>query len=175
MILSAPGLPEEDTFLASKRTQTILRAAGIGAIAGLRSISAPAVVSRELVLSESTALEGSPLALLATPAAANVLQVLAAGEIVADKTPFVPDRTDLLPLLGRAGTGALAGASVAVAGGSRALEGAFVGATAAVAATYAAYHLRRFLSRTLHIPDCLVAIAEDAVVVRGGIVIARQM
>ena len=166
---------EEATFLASQRTRTLLRAAGIGAIAGMRSLAAPALVSRELSHRESRALEGTPLALLATPTAANVLQALAASELVADKTPLVPDRTAPVPLVGRAGAGALAGAAVAVAGGERALEGALVGAAAAVATTYTAYHLRRFFSRRLHIPDRLLGMAEDALVVRGGLAVARDL
>src|SRR5438128_1957274 len=80
------------------------------------------------------------------------LKVLAAGELVADKLPWIPDRTSPVALVGRAFTGAVSGMDVAQRDGGRPEAGAVLGAVSAVAASFAAYHLRRELRRRTHVP-----------------------
>ncbi|MGH9310283.1 MAG: DUF4126 domain-containing protein, partial [Vicinamibacterales bacterium] len=74
----------------------IVIAGALGAVSGSRSMLAPALVAR--------AHHASP--------AAPILALLAGGEMMADKMPFIPSRTDALPLAGRIVSGALAGAAV---------------------------------------------------------------
>lgn len=143
-----------------KQKEAIVVAAGFGAIAGLRSMSAPQLLGRRL--SHRRRRRGRLGRVLASPAAARTLRIAALGEIVADKLPFVPARTDPLPLLGRAATGALCGLAVAGELGTAPLGPAIAGAGAALAAAFAAYHLRRGVDRAL--PDALVGLAEDGLV-----------
>ncbi|WP_354698712.1 hypothetical protein DSM112329_04402 [Paraconexibacter sp. AEG42_29] len=87
--------------------------------------------------------------------AAKVLPALAAGELVGDKLPFTPPRTDPPPLLARALSGGLLSFRRAGA------QGALVGAAVAVVAAYGGQHTRQWLVRTTGRPDRDIAIAED--------------
>ena len=87
-------------------SSTLAHAAGLGAIAGLRSMTAPALLSRRLRrrrLWHRLRSRSALVLLLATRPAGTALTVLAAGELVADKLPFVPARTEFPSLVGRAG------------------------------------------------------------------------
>jgi uncharacterized membrane protein len=87
----------------------------------------------------------------------KLLIAAAAGELIVDKLPAVPSRTEPLPYLGRIAGGALCGS--VVAGG----PGALAGAGAAVAATVVGYQCRRLASQ--RIPGTLVALLEDALAI----------
>ncbi len=114
-------------------------------------------------------LDGTPLAFADTANGAHILAALAVGELIADKTPFIPNRTDPPALIGRFGAGALAGASVAKARKGNWLMGAIVGGAAAVGATYAAYELRRRAGIATKLPDLVFALIEDAIVIGSGL------
>src|SRR5690606_33481731 len=121
------------------------RAVLLGAVAGMRSMAPLAAVSRRLAAGAvAGAMEADGIAqrALARPHVARALTLAAAGELVADKLPFVPARIDPLPLAGRIVSGGLAAwAATSRAHGSRA-SAALVGACAAAATTFLAYHLR---------------------------------
>jgi uncharacterized membrane protein len=151
--------------MSSAEADVYLRAAGLGAISGLRTFSAPALLSRQL--SRSDRKEGVT-SLLGSPTVATVLGALAVGEIVADKLPWMPNRTDPPGLIARAGSGAFVGATICRAKGRSTVAGALIGAASAVAAAFAGYHLRRAATRKLGLPDTFVAVIEDTVAVRGG-------
>ena len=108
-----------------------LKAIGIGLISGLRSMAAPALVSAHYAARDPNPLDGSPLRPLATPGAAAALKLLAAGEVLADKTPWIPDRTSPPALVGRAASGAVVGAAVCAAEGECPGTGALAGCLAA--------------------------------------------
>ncbi len=128
-----------------------VRATVIGAVAGLRSFTAPA-------------------ATLATGGSAwtGIVTALAAGECVADKLPFAPSR--LLPpaLVWRIVSGGWCGGALAVRGDASRVAGACAGALGALAASYAGYGLRRYLTKGVGLPDTPVALLEDAVAVSGA-------
>jgi uncharacterized membrane protein len=136
---------------------------GAGLIAGLRSFSAPAAVSAALA-------EQDVLAARLTP----TLQVLAAGEMLADKLPIMPARTTPLALSGRVLTGAISGAALADAAGRSWITGALLAGAAAIASSYAALALRSELGQRLAVPDPLVALLEDAVVIVAGRTLAMR-
>jgi uncharacterized membrane protein len=138
-------------------------ATAVGAVAGLRSMSAPALVSR-IVNTSRTPMVLVPLKFLNSPATMKTTLVLAAGELIADKLPFVPNRTSALPLIGRAVTGALSGAAICSARKRKWLTGALLGGAAAVGAAYAAYELRKRVVKRFKLPDAVVALAEDGIV-----------
>jgi uncharacterized membrane protein len=85
-------------------------ALGIGIVAGLRSLTAPAVVAWAAHLGWLN-LQGSSLAFMGSTAAVGMFSLLALGELIADKLPGIPRRTAIAPLLARICTGALSGAS----------------------------------------------------------------
>jgi uncharacterized membrane protein len=146
--------------------ETVLRGAwwtpvGLGVLAGMRSMSAPALVSRWLSRAPDPRMRGIARVLSMRPVA-HALGMLSLGEIVADKLPGMPARVQPVPLAGRALTGALAGASAGGEGRSAMLKAAALGALAAVASTWAFYSLRQLATRRLRVPDLVVAFAEDA-------------
>lgn len=138
-----------------------LRAVGIGAVAGMRSASAPAFTSSHFAKNPSLFLDASPLKGLGLPAAANVLKVMAAGELIADKLPFAPPRTDPGGLGARAVSGGVCGAAVFLAEGERAEIGAALGAASAVLSSFLCMNLRRMIGKAAKLPDPVVALAED--------------
>jgi len=145
-------------------------AARIGAVAGLRSMLAPALVGRSL---ENAGAAGHGLAgrALASPAAGAILPVLAALELLADKLPMMSARIAPASLVARALSGACASAVVAAERGGRRrgrIAPALVGAAAAVAAAFAGYQLRRWVRRRARLPDAIVAVVADAVAVALG-------
>ena len=70
----------------------LILAAGIGFVAGLRSLTAPAAVSWAAHLGWLD-LQGSPLAFMGSMAAVAIFSILALAELVADKLPTTPNRT----------------------------------------------------------------------------------
>jgi uncharacterized membrane protein len=87
---------------------------------------------------------------------------MAAGELVRDKIPGLPDRIEPAPLLARATSGAVSGAALSQAAGEPLAAGAVPGAAAAVLSAFGMYHLRRTLTHRFGLPDLPVALAEDA-------------
>ena len=157
-------------------SKTYLQIAKLGAVAGMRSMAAIAILSDYLAKTDPKALEDTPLALLKTSAATTTLKVAAAGEMLADKMPFTPARISPPPLLWRVLWGALLG--VALTFQRREpdrLAAALVGGTAALVTTYLAYHLRVQAGERLHIPDPLLGVAEDALVIALSTNVAREI
>lgn len=114
------------------------------------------------------------LSTLGNPIAANVLAGLAASEIVADKLPMTPNRTDLSGLIPRIISGALCGAALNCARKQPFGTGALAGALGAVGGAFAAFHLRKLLTKSIGLPDLPVALVEDALAVGLGICVATQ-
>jgi len=97
------------------------------------------------------------------------------GEIVVDKLPIVPSRTALMPLLGRAASGGLAGAAAFASEDRRAAAGTILGCSAAVTAALAGEGLRALVGNKSWFPDPAVAVAEDAVVLLVGYRASRNV
>jgi uncharacterized membrane protein len=142
----------------------------LGFLAGLRSMTPLAAVSWGARLGWLH-LDGTPLTFFGSAAAAYLLTALMLAELVADKLPRTPSRTQPGPFIGRIVTGGLAGAALlGGTGGSLAL-GALLGALGAVAGTLGGYRARTGVVRMLGVPDYVVALAEDAVAVGGACLI----
>jgi uncharacterized membrane protein len=154
-------------------TSIFALAFGIGVVAGLRSMTAPAVVSWAARLGWLH-LEQTPLAFLGYTATPYIASVLALGELVADKLPKTPSRKQPAPLIARIVMGALSGAALAAGGGQSALAGAVAGALGGVAGTVGGYEVRTGLVRALKVPDFVVALLEDAVAVGGGLFLVSR-
>jgi uncharacterized membrane protein len=155
-------------------SRTLLLAAGLGAVSGLRSVTGLAILSRELSSRRGRS-RGRLHRVLALPSTSHLLALMAAGEMLADKLPMIPARIAPLPLAGRMGMGAAAGAAAAEHRRDSLVAGALVGGAAAVAAAYAGYHARRALGRRLSLPDGVVAAAEDGITLTAASVLARSV
>ncbi|MFP2928794.1 DUF1990 family protein [Pyxidicoccus sp. 3LG] len=137
---------------------------GLGVLAGMRSMSAPTLVSRRL--SQEPSPSTDPLSsALSKPWVPKVLGLLALGELIADKLPNTPSRVKFVPLAGRVLTGAVAAAS-SLAGQKRSAVAlaAVLGGVAAVASTWAFYSLRNVATKRLGVPNVAAALTEDAIV-----------
>jgi uncharacterized membrane protein len=143
------------------------RALALGAISGLRFASGPAFVSRAASRGYMD-LGDTPLAFLGSPRLSKLLALIELGEIIGDKLPATPSRTALPPLLGRAASGGLVGAAAFVSADRRAAMGVLLGSAAAVAAAFAGERLRALLGSKTGLPDTVVALAEDGVVLLVG-------
>src|SRR5256885_2940287 len=94
----------------------IVLSLAIGAVAGLRSLTAPAVVAWAAQWNWIN-LQNSSISFLGSLRAAFILTALALAELIADKLPFTPARTKPGGLLVRAMTGAFCGAALCVTAG----------------------------------------------------------
>lgn len=148
-------------------------ALGIGVIAGLRSVTAPAVVCWAAHL-RWLDLRGSRLSFLGSIAAVAIVTLLAVVELIADKLPSTPNRTSIGPLVWRALTGALCGAAFGVAAGASILMGGIAGAVGAIAGAFGGYEARHRLVQNLKLPDFAVAVAEDLVAIGGALLLSSR-
>ncbi len=144
----------------SERGKTFLLAAGAGLIAGMRSMTLPAFLNHYLKRRD-----GGVANLLARSAATPLLRLLATGELIADKTPFVPDRTEPPSLAGRAIVGGLCGVAIAERRNGARLGAALLGSAAAVGSTFLSYELRKRISEGSRLPDPVWGLAEDMLVI----------
>jgi len=150
-----------------KRSYTPALAIGIGAVAGLRALTAPAVLAwaaeRRLIR-----LGSSPLATILSTAAKRITD-FAVSELIADKLPFTPSRLNAAPLASRIVSGAICGATIYGVVKRPLTEGAVLGGLGAIAGAFSGYHMRKRLSRDR--PDLGIAVLEDAFAIGGGVLI----
>jgi len=151
----------------------VLRVLGIGALAGMRTSSAPAITSQILSHHKLKPIKNSPLRFLQSNTVANTLTLLTIGELIVDKLPTTPNRTEPASVIFRGLSGALAGASIFKATNNPVAAGAFLGAVSAAAATYASFYLRRNIVKNTSIIDPVVGGLEDALVIGAGVGLAR--
>jgi uncharacterized membrane protein len=143
---------------------------GLAAIAGLRSMAAPALLARAVRRGD---LDAPNLPSLAKKEVSGLLSILAAGEMAADKTPFIPARTSAPALLGRLLSGALVGATLFASEGRHGSSGAVLGALSALGAAYAGEGLRAAGTRK-GIPDPILGTLEDRAVLTIGTRLLRK-
>jgi uncharacterized membrane protein len=131
----------------------VFRALAAGAVCGLRTMCGPATVV--------------PLA----GARRAAVVVLALGELVVDKLPQTPSRTQPFGLAARAITGAVSAASTAGERRDR-VPAALLGVAAAMGAAYAGAAYRSFCARR-RLPAIPSALIEDALAYGVGTLLAR--
>jgi uncharacterized membrane protein len=151
-------------------TSGLALAAGIGFVAGLRSLTAPAAVSWAARLGWLN-LEGSPFAFMGSAAAVAIFTLLALAEFVGDVLPKTPSRTSPGPLIARIVMGGLSGACLA---NPSLVAGAFVGGIGGVAGAFAGYQARKRLVQALGVKDIFIAVAEDLVAIGLAYLLVRQ-
>jgi uncharacterized membrane protein len=165
---------KENLFVMSKAENNLeLRAVLLGTMSGMRSISGTTLMSDRAALNQRP-FKDSPLEPLASDTAASLFKLASVGEAIADKLPFMPPRIRPLPLLGRALWGGVSGAAAYVEARQPLAQGAALGTASAVVSSFVFYLLRRGVKRVLHLPDLVVALAEDAGVLGIGRVVRRS-
>jgi uncharacterized membrane protein len=144
----------------------------IGVVAGLRSLTAPAVVSWGSRLGWLH-LENTWLAFLGAPVTPYILSLLAIGELISDKLPKTPSRKAPLGFGARIVTGALCGAALGAP--TQALVGGLLaGVIGAVAGTLGGYEFRSRLVRAIGGKDLPIALLEDVIAVGGAVLIVSR-
>jgi uncharacterized membrane protein len=139
-------------------------AVGIGIVAGLRSLTAPAAVSWAARLGWLD-LAGTALAFMGSTAAVAIFSLLAIVEYAGDLHPATPGRTTPGPLIARIIMGALSGACLCASASRSAVLGAALGGLGAVAGAFAGYEARARLVAALGVKDRVVALSEDLVTI----------
>jgi uncharacterized membrane protein len=155
----------------------VLLVFGIGFVAGLRTMTAPAVVAWVVYLGWLK-LSGSPLAFMGSIWAVGFFTLAALAEYVVDQLPSTPPRTQARGLIARAVTAALSGACVGLAaggspGGSIG-KAALVAVVGAMAGAFGGYHARVGLVRGLRVPDIAIAIPEDLIAIGLGLLVVTK-
>ncbi|BBY01299.1 DUF4126 domain-containing protein [Mycobacterium seoulense] len=146
----------------------LLLALLIGVVAGLRSLTAPAVVAWAAFLGWID-LHGTWAGWMASIITVVVFTVLAVGELVNDKLPKTPARTAPPIFAARIVTGGLAGA-VLGAWPHWTFSALGAGVVGAVLGTLGGYQARKRLAAVAG-RDLPIALLEDAVAIVGGFVI----
>ena len=154
-------------------TTVLVLAFAIGLIAGLRSMTAPAVTSLAAHW-HWFSLQNSGLAFMGSAVAAYIFAAAALGELVVDKLPQAPSRKELLGLIARIVLGGLSAAVLCAAVNQSAGLGAALGGVGGIAGAYAGYEARMRLVKALKVPDFVIALLEDAVAIGGGFFIVSR-
>jgi len=138
----------------------------IGIVAGLRAMTAPAVVSWAASLGVLP-LIGTPLAFLGWRFTPWIVSLLAVGELITDQLPGTPSRKVPLQFGTRIVMGALCGAAVGMGGGLW-VAAMVAGALGAVLGTYGGAAARAAMARRFG-RDLPAALLEDAAAIGLGV------
>jgi uncharacterized membrane protein len=151
---------------------TLLYAFLLGCVCGLRSMTAPAVVAWGAHLGWLH-LQGAPLAFLANKISLVIFSLFALGELIADKLPFIPPRTQAGSLGVRIVFGGMCGAALCFSSSASPIVGAIAGGLGGIVGAFAGFDYRRRFSLT--VPDLLLALLEDLVAVGGGLLLVSHL
>ena len=148
----------------------LLLALLIGIVAGLRALTAPAVVAWAAFL-DWINLDGTWAEWVGHPITVTVLTILALGELVTDKLPKTPSRKTPMQFGARLVTGGFAGAVIGTAWGYT-FGGLGAGLVGAVLGTLGGGEARRRLVAANGGNDLPIALVEVVVAVLGGLAVA---
>src|SRR5262245_21880956 len=140
----------------------------IGIVAGLRTMTAPAMVSWAAHFGLLD-LSGTWLAFLGNIWTRGILSLLAVVELVVDQLPSTPSRTVPVQFGARIVSGALSGTAVGISRGS-AIGGLVAGIIGAIIGTLAGRAFRARLAAAFQ-NDHPAAFIEDAVAILGAVLI----
>lgn len=161
-------------FPKHRDDNTYVRAAGLGAVTGLRSMLPLALLAAGLngdsPVGGFRPSRGDGLAarLLGSRAGLVICGLVAAGELVGDKLPFTPGRIEPPVFAERLVVGAIVGGVVGQLGGGSPWLGALIGSATSGAAAAAGYYGRTTLSRVTPLPQQAWGVIEDGVAITLG-------
>ena len=164
---------EMETVRETRLFVTILLCALlIGVVAGLRAMTAPAIVSWVAYLG-GLDLSGTWLAFFSNLWVRLILTLLALVELVTDQLPSTPSRTVPIQFGARILTGAMSGAAVGAGGGTM-VGGLLAGIIGAIIGTFGGRALRAWLATTFG-GDRPAALIEDAIAIGGAVLIGVSL
>jgi uncharacterized membrane protein len=164
------NFPNAESGLNLLMAFPLFRSLLIGTVAGMRCMSAPAIVVSAIASDKDESI--SPLG---DPRMVKFFDIAAGVELAADKLPQIGSRTETGPLVVRAVSGAVSGAVVSRRNQENILLGALAGGLAAVISAHLFYTARKHANLELGIPDPLLAVAEDtAAWTLGQIAVSRD-
>lgn len=148
----------------------LLLALLIGVVAGLRAMTAPAVVAWAALL-DWINLSGTWASWMGHWVTVTILTILAVGELITDQLPKTPSRKTTVQFASRLITGGFAGAVIGTAWGYTwgSLGAGIVGA---VLGTMGGYEARRRLVAANGGRDLPIAVLEDVIAIIAGVAIA---
>jgi uncharacterized membrane protein len=149
-------------------------AAGLGAIAGLRAMTAPMVLAWAAFLGWIV-LRGSPLSFLGSTWGLYAFTAFAIAELVVDKLPSTPNRTAPGSLVVRLLSGAMCGAAICASAHQSLVLGAVLAAVVSIGGAFAGYEARHRLTAKLPQAALLIALIEDLIAVGGGFFIVSRL
>jgi uncharacterized membrane protein len=149
--------------IQSESPWPLRRSALLGAAAGLRSQMPFAVVANAVSRGEVQIDRDWIDEWLRDPRVVQLATLSAIGELVIDKLPFIPPRTDAGQFAGRLLFGAIAGAIGARHDDQPLSAGAAAGALAAAISATIGTSLRQMLPEVSSLPSISVALVEDAI------------
>ncbi len=153
----------------------VVTAAGMGAMAGMRVLSAPAFMSQQMA-EDGVPAKASPVEeILASSTVARALPLLAFGEFILDKLPGMPPRLGTPGLLVRGISGALVGMALARHKKVPVVGLAVVGAAASLVSSFVLYSARRLATERMHVPNVIAGFLEDALVTSVGMRLATKL
>jgi uncharacterized membrane protein len=141
----------------------------LGIIAGLRSLTALAMVSWAANLGWHN-LSGTWMAFFGYSWVCGIFTLLALVELVLDQLPTTPSRIVPVAFGARIMSGALSGAVIATEGGGQMIGGLFIGILGAVIGTLGGRFFRARLAATFG-KDRPAAFIEDAIAIGGALLI----
>ena len=136
----------------------------IGAVCGLRSMTAPAAVCWGAHLGWLH-FAGTKFSFIDHPITLTIFTLFALGELVADKLPKTPSRTAPPGLIARIVFGGACASALAVSAGAGVATAVILGVLGALAGTYGGYALRHALTTNRKLPDLPVALVEDVIAI----------
>ncbi|MEK6309800.1 MAG: DUF4126 family protein [Curtobacterium sp.] len=149
--------------------RTLVRTLALGVLSGGRSATPLAVLALN---HDNAKLSGAwqDWKVFATPLGRGLLVAGAVGELIGDKLPATPSRIGFPAILGRVASGALAGAALGTTGRKNlVVEGAILGGVGAIVGSFVGWAARKAVGGVTHLPDPVVALAEDAAVIAGSV------
>ena len=147
----------------------LLLALLIGVVAGLRSLTAPAVVAWAAFLGWIN-VNATWASWMANIIAVIAFTVLAVGEVITDKLPKTPARTAVPSFTARIIMGGFSGAVIGAAW-HWTFTALGAGVIGAVLGTLGGYHARKGLVAAIRGRDLPIALLEDAIAILGGFAI----
>jgi uncharacterized membrane protein len=118
---------------------------------------------------------GTKFAFIAHRSTLTVFTLLAIVELVVDKLPNTPARTAPVGLIARIVLGGASGLALATGAGISVSPAGVIASIGAIAGAFGGYHIRRAVVLKTHLPDLVVAIAEDAIAIAGGLLIVSHV
>ena len=149
--------------MAMNLTTWLLAFPVLGFATGLRTMT-PIAVLCWFAYFKFLSLDGTWGFWAASLISAIIFTVLAVGELIGDKLPKTPNRTDVGPLLARLFFGGLVGGLAAVGAAGSQFEGILLSVLGAAAGTFVGFMLRRFFTHH-HGNDLPVALGEDGIAI----------